>query len=438
MVWVRYRSVKRLSKHLNTIRICIGVILLIACIAIPLSTPVQKYLTIPNELVTFQNEEAVDVPMLGKNVEVASSDESVLAIDSSEFYAKEPGKSELVYEVSGIPIKKVDLSVLDDIRVVPGGQSIGVQLHTLGVLVVGHHLVNGMDGGKSPGEVANINVGDVILKINGKPIKSMNEIKSYVDQAGKVNRDLNVTIKRGKEEIQTTLHPELDKQNNQYKIGLYIRDTAAGIGTMTFYEPKSKKYGALGHVISDMDTKKPIEIYNGTIVRSSVTAIEKGNNGTPGEKQASFSIENNQLGTITKNSPFGIFGELHHAIENEKYKEPMPIALSHEVKEGPAKILTVIENEKVEAFDVEIVSSVAQKFPATKGMVIKVTDPELLERTGGIVQGMSGSPIIQNGKVIGAVTHVFVNDPTSGYGVHIEWMLQDAGINIYQNSKKAS
>lgn len=429
---------KRLSKYLNTIRICIGVILLIACIAIPLSTPVQKYLTIPNELVTIQNEEPIEVPTLGNNIKMESSDESVLAIDSSEFYAKEPGNSELVYEAAGIPIKKVDLSVLNNIRVVPGGQSIGVQLHTLGVLVVGHHLVNGMEGGKSPGEIANINVGDVILKINGEPIKSMNEIKRYVDQAGKVNRDLDVTIKRGKEEIKTTLHPVLDKQNNQYKIGLYIRDTAAGIGTMTFYEPVSNKYGALGHVISDMDTKKPIEIYNGTIVRSSVTAIEKGNNGTPGEKQASFSIDNNKIGTITKNSPFGIFGELHQPVQNEKYKEALPIALSHEVKEGPAKILTVVEDEKVEEFDVEIVSSVAQKFPATKGMVIKVTDPELLKRTGGIVQGMSGSPIIQNGKIIGAVTHVFVNDPTSGYGVHIEWMLQDAGINIYESNKKAS
>ncbi len=205
---------------------------------------------------------------------------------------------------------------------------------------------------------------------------------------------------------------------------------------MTFFEPESKRYGALGHVISDMDTKKPIEINNGTIVRSTVTAIQKGNNGTPGEKQAKFSIKENKIGSITKNSPFGIFGKLDKSIENGQYDKPMPIALSHEVKEGPAKILTVIDGEKVEEFDVEIVSSVPQKSPATKGMVIQITDPRLLEATGGIVQGMSGSPIIQNGKVIGAVTHVFVNDPTSGYGVHIEWMLQDAGVDIYKKEKQ--
>ena len=326
---------------------------------------------------------------------------------------------------------------LSDIRVIPGGQSIGVKLSTLGVLVVGHHLVDGNDGTASPGEEAKINVGDVILKINGDPVKGMDDIKTYVEKAGKDHHKIDLTIKRGAETMETTLEPVLDKAENEYKIGLYIRDSAAGIGTMTFYEPKSKKYGALGHIISDMDTKKPIEINNGTIVNSSVTSIEKGNNGVPGEKQAKFSIEEDKIGTIIKNTPYGIFGTLEEKIKNEKADKPLPVALSHEVKEGPAKILTVVEDEKIEEFDIEIVSSVPQKYPATKGMVIKVTDEELLERTGGIVQGMSGSPIIQDGKVIGAVTHVFVNDPTSGYGVHIEWMLQDAGITKKENEKAA-
>src|SRR5690625_1556910 len=145
----------------------------------------------------------------------------------------------------------------------------------------------------------------------------------------------------------------MDKEN-EYKIGLYIRDSAAGIGTMSFYDPKTKKYGALGHVISDMDTRKPIEIHDGTIVRSSVVAIERGNNGSPGEKQAKFSVNENKIGSITKNSPFGIFGKLDQPIKNNKYDQPMSIALAHEIKEGPAKILTVLEGEKVEEFDVEI------------------------------------------------------------------------------------
>lgn len=423
-------------KYKDHLRKIIGTLLLIFVLAIPFSTPIQEYLSIPDDIVTFHDQSPIQLPEIGENVSIKASGENVKAIDSHEFYAEEPGNSEIIYEVAGFPVKKVNLSVLDEIQVIPGGQSIGVQLHTQGVLVVGHHLVNTEEEALSPGEEADIQVGDIILNINGDPIEEMKDVKPFVEKAGEEGSSLDVKIKRGNQTLETELKPQLDESDDKYKIGLYIRDAAAGIGTMTFHEPESQKYGALGHVISDMDTKKPIEIHNGTIVRSSVNAIEKGNNGIPGEKQARFSNESDQLGTITKNSPFGIFGKLDNTIENGKYDEPMPVAMSHEVEEGPAKILTVVEGEEVEAFDIEIVSSVPQKFPATKGMVVQITDPELLEETGGIVQGMSGSPIIQNGKIIGAVTHVFVNDPTSGYGVHIEWMLNDAGIAQDNDAKE--
>src|SRR5690625_3694325 len=422
---------------MNKIRIWTGILLLGFVLAIPFFSPLQKYLSIPNEIVTLANQSSLNIPSFGEAVQVNSSDKSMQAIDN-EFYAKEPGKGEIAYEVAGFPVKKVNVSLLDDLKVIPGGQSIGVQLHTLGVLVVGHHQVNGEERVSSPGEAAEIKVGDVILKINDQEIKKMEDVKPYVDKAGENNETLSLTLKRGKETIETTLKPELDQKDKQYRLGLYIRDSAAGIGTMSYYDPKTKKYGALGHVISDMDTKKPIEIHDGTIVRSSVVAIERGNNGSPGEKQAKFSINENKIGSITKNSPFGIFGKLDQPIKNNKYDQPMSIALAHEIKEGPAKILTVLDEEKVEEFDVEIVNSIPQKYPATKGMIIKVTDPRLLEKTGGIVQGMSGSPIIQNDKIVGAVTHVFVNDPTSGYGVHIEWMLQEIGIHINKKLDQAS
>ncbi len=425
-----------LKSQENKIRLWVGSILFAFVLSIPFISPVKQYLSIPDEIVTFNNESPIELPNLGEKSHIASSSQAVQAVDGSVFETKDSGNSQLMYEVAGLPIKKVDVSVLDDMKVIPGGQSIGVQLHTQGVLVVGHHLVNVADKSLSPGEEAKIKVGDILLEIDGKPIKEMKEVRPFVEKAGQQNKSLDVKIKRGKEIIDTKLTPVLDDKEEDYKIGLYIRDSAAGIGTMTFYEPKSKKYGALGHVISDMDTKKPIEIHDGTIVKSTVTAIEKGNNGVPGEKQARFSVKENQIGSITKNTPFGIFGKLEETIKNGKNDKPLPVALSHEVKEGPAKILTVLEDEKVEEFDIEVVSSVPQKFPATKGMVIQVTDKELLKKTGGIVQGMSGSPIIQDGKIIGAVTHVFVNDPTSGYGVHIEWMLQDAGVNIYKQTRE--
>ena len=422
---------------MEKIRKIIGVLLLAVLLTVPFINPLNKYLSIPSNMVIFQNQSPMKVPKLD-HVQVTSDNEIIQAIDSS-FYPKESGNSNIFYEVSGVPIKKVNVSVLDDIKVIPGGQSIGVQLQTKGVLVVGHHLVNDkVKGNTSPGEEAKIQVGDIILEINGEEIKKMEEVQPYVEKAGKENTSVELKVKRGNEIINTTLKPVMDSKENRYQIGLYIRDSAAGIGTVSFYAPESKKYGALGHVISDMDTKKPIDIHNGKIVKSNVTSIEKGNNGIPGEKQARFSTNDKEIGTITKNSPFGIFGKLNEPLKNGIYDQLLPIALSQDVKEGPAKILTVVEGEKVEEFDVEIVSSMKQEYPATKGMVIKITDPKLLERTGGIVQGMSGSPIIQDDKIIGAVTHVFVNDPTSGYGVHIEWMLQEADIDIFKENAQAS
>lgn len=342
------------------------------------------------------------------------------------------GKDEVVFELAGLPVKKVDVEVLKDFKVIPGGQSIGVKLNTVGVLVVGHHLVETDAGKLSPGEKAGIEVGDMITEINGTKIEKLADVAPFVQKAGEETKSLDVVLKREQKTVKTQLLPLKEKGEKNYKLGLYIRDSAAGIGTMTFYDPESKKYGALGHVISDMDTKKPIVVENGEIVNSEVTSIQKGADGKPGEKLARFSSDRNVIGNITRNSPFGIFGKLNQTIENDLLDKPMPIALSHQVKEGPAQILTVVDGKEVEMYDIEIVSTIPQKYPATKGMVLKVTDPELLEKTGGIVQGMSGSPIIQNGKVIGAVTHVFVNDPTSGYGVHIEWMLSEAGIDIYK------
>ncbi|SDL62987.1 SpoIVB peptidase [Sediminibacillus halophilus] len=415
----------------------IGITLLVAFLCIPF-LPVKDFFMIPGHLTTFMNQEGIHMPAVSTHVSMASSDEEVIeAAGEASFAAKGMGTADIVYELAGLPIKKVNVDVLDDFRIIPGGQSIGVNLHTLGVLVVGHHQITTSEGKVSPGEEADIQVGDILLKINGKEIKKISEVAPFVESAGNDGESLQVTVKRGEKTFETKLTPYLDAKEDDYRIGLYIRDSAAGIGTMTFYDPVSKKYGALGHVISDMDTRKPIEIHKGTIVRSNIKAIEKGDNGTPGEKRAEFSANEKKLGNITKNTPFGVFGKLDEKIKNGKIDKAMPIALSHEVKEGPAKILTVVHGEKVEEFDVEIVSSVPQKFPATKGMIIKITDKELLKETGGIVQGMSGSPIIQDGKVIGAVTHVFVNDPTSGYGVHIEWMLNEAGIDIYGSEQKA-
>lgn len=427
---------------MDRLRQLTGGILLVSLLLLGFSKPFQQYIKIPSSVTMLEGQEHV----ISKGEAVNAMADSLESFSYSEqpksvsLKAEAPGKDELFLQIAGLPVKKVDVNVLKNFKVFPGGQSIGVRLNTLGVLVVGHHLVTTSDHKVSPGEDAGIQVGDIITKINGKKIEKMEQVAPYVEEAGKSGKALDLTVQREKEQIQTKLLPLKDEKEKEFKLGLYIRDSAAGIGTMTFYEPKTKKYGALGHVISDIDTKKPILVENGQIVKSTVTAIEKGKNGNPGEKLARFSGNREVIGDISLNSPFGIFGKLNKDIKNGSLDKQMPIGLSHQVKEGPAKILTVVEGSQVEPYDIEIVSTIPQKFPATKGMVIKVTDKELLKKTGGIVQGMSGSPIIQDGKLVGAVTHVFVNDPTSGYGVHIEWMLHEAGIDIYeqQNLDKVS
>ncbi|MDQ1145127.1 MAG: SpoIVB peptidase [Bacillus sp. (in: firmicutes)] len=427
---------------LDIIRKIIGGILLVSLISLIYFQPIQQYLAIPKTITVFEGQDYTFKKAAPVSAALQSHNSNI-TLDQEEHAvsvkASEKGNNEMLLEFAGIPIKKVDVHVLKDFRVIPGGQSIGVKLNTVGVLVVGHHLINTDNGKKSPGEIAGIKVGDIITEINGHKIEKMTDVAPYVQSAGQDGDALDMVISRESGKFTTKLTPLKDKGENTYKLGLYIRDSAAGIGTMTFMHPQSKKYGALGHVISDMDTKKPIVVEDGQIVRSTVTSIEKGSNGDPGEKLARFSSDREIVGNIQKNSPFGIFGELNKDLKNGIMDKPLPIALSHQVKEGPAKILTVVNDDRVEEFNIEIVSTIPQKFPATKGMVIKVTDPKLLEKTGGIVQGMSGSPIIQDGKLVGAVTHVFVNDPTSGYGVHIEWMLNEAGINIYETPKnKAS
>ncbi|MBU5594811.1 SpoIVB peptidase [Amphibacillus sp. MSJ-3] len=417
-----------------------GIILLTILIGLPFIPAIRQYLVIPTQLNLYTNHsETVELNHENKLFDLtAEPDQAVITVDNNIINPKNIGETELKYHFKGVPIKKVNVSVEEQYQVIPGGQSIGVNLETLGVLVVGYHYIGEQQMGISPGKETGIEIGDSILEMNEQKVQSIEDIGPIVTEAGENKEAIKIKYKRDNKTYQEELTPTFDELSNSYKIGLYIRDSAAGIGTMTFYDPLTKKYGALGHVISDMDTKEPIEIESGTIVKSKITSIQKGDTGIPGEKRASFNQNEGLLGNITKNSPFGVFGHLDEDLEEGLLSEPLPIAYSDEVKEGPAQILTVINDEEIEAFDIEIISAIEQKNPATKGMVLKVTDERLLEETGGIVQGMSGSPIIQNNKIIGAVTHVFVNDPTSGYGIHIEWMLDEAEIDYADTFSKVS
>ncbi len=312
-------------------------------------------------------------------------------------------------------------------EVIPGGHSVGVQLHTSGVVIAGFSEIETNGGKKSPAKESGLQVGDIIIRLNQTKIENMSEFISLMERLPD-QEPVELMIKR-KENI-FPVHIQPQKSDDQVRLGLFIKDATAGIGTMTFYDPVSKKYGALGHRITDQHSKKPMDIYNGKIVPSQVTSINKGENGVPGEKKARFSMKETSLGTIQKNSDFGIFGKIKQPTELFENEERIPVASSDEVKKGKAQIQTVVKDDIVETFDIEIVSTQPSQKAKTKGMIIKITDERLLNETGGIVQGMSGSPIIQDGKLVGAVTHVFLNDSSSGYGVHVEWMLNEAGLEI--------
>jgi stage IV sporulation protein B len=208
-------------------------------------------------------------------------------------------------------------------------------------------------------------------------------------------------------------------------IGLYVDDGVAGVGTLTFYREKTKEFGALGHLITESRSQERVNIRQGTIVEANISGINSGQKGLPGEKLGTFFQTTNVLGKVIKNNRFGIYGDLirNPEVENKYFTKPLPIATSSHVKKGPAKIYTVINGGEIEEFNIQIERVYRQSNPSGKGMIIYITDPDLKRMTGGIVQGMSGSPIVQNEKLIGAITHVFVNDPCRGYGVFAEWMV---------------
>lgn len=312
-----------------------------------------------------------------------------------------------------------------DIEVYPGGISIGVKINNKGALVVGYSDISTHDGlSESPGKIAGIELGDIIEEVNGENIETCSDLISKVKTCR--NDELTVKILRGNSEI--TKKVPLIKEDNEYKIGLWVRDSTAGIGTLTFYDKDSKTFGALGHPITDGDTNVSFNIKSGTLLRSSILSIKKGERGNPGEIKGLFINENESIGTIEKNTSSGIYGDGLTELINPNFNKAMTVAYRDEIKEGHAQIITTVEEDGAKAYDIEILKLLPQDEPGSKSMIIKIVDPVLLEKTGGIVQGMSGSPIIQNGKIIGAVTHVLINKPDVGYGIYIEWMLQDAGV----------
>lgn len=319
-----------------------------------------------------------------------------------------------------IPIKESRVDVMSETVLVPCGTPFGIKMFTEGVLVVGINTIETASGSANPAKEAGIRIGDTILAINGKSVGSNEDVAKIVSECG--GKKISLSMKRKTMAFQTELQPVLSSADGQYKAGLWVRDSSAGIGTVTFYNPATASFGGLGHPICDVDTGEILPLMAGEVVDVNINGYKKGVAGTPGELVGSFTSEKSS-GTILTNTECGVYGVLYN---NPSSHQALPVAMRQEIKTGPATILTTIKGTEPKEYDIEIEKISLNGDNLSKNMVIKITDPELLKTTGGIVQGMSGSPILQNGKIVGAVTHVFVNEPNKGYGIFIENMINYA------------
>ena len=299
--------------------------------------------------------------------------------------------------------------------IIAGGENIGIELNSKGIIIVGTYEVDG----HNPAKEANLKTGDKIVSINNNIINTIDEMINTINNLS-IDKPLNITYKRGHEEKNTNLNLIKDK-DNVFKTGLYVKDSINGVGTLTFIDPKTKLYGALGHEIIEKTTGQKLEIKDGKIYSSTVTSITPSNEGNPGEKNARYDT-NNIFGNIKENSTSGIFGNYSSNLPQKKlYK----VAKPNEIKIGTANILTVTKGNEIKEYKINIIKT-NENENKQKNILFEITDPELLKISGGIVQGMSGSPIIQNNNIIGAVTHVVVDDCTKGYGIFITNMLEEA------------
>ncbi len=297
---------------------------------------------------------------------------------------------------------------------IPGGQAVGVALKTQGVLVVAKADRGGQ---KTP-----LRVGDVILRAQGKPVDGTRTLTQIIAQMQTDSVELE--IERGRKRMTVEASVFSDQMDGRRALGVWVRDSTAGVGTLSYIDPLSGAYGALGHAIVDGDTGSMLTAQDGAIMNASVIGVMKGESGRAGELRGSFLKENEQIGTLEDNSAYGIYGHMDARPGSAAMSKALPVGGRQEAHPGPATIIATVDAQGPKAYSIEIVRCFEQNEPNQKGMILRVTDSDLIEKTGGIVQGMSGSPIIQDGKIIGAVTHVYLNDASQGYGMYIEWMLR--------------
>ena len=316
---------------------------------------------------------------------------------------------------------EVSVSRISEDLLIPGGMPVGIYMETDGVMVLGTEEIKGKDGNSEAPARHLVKDGDYIVGVNDEKVENKKELLEVVQSLSE--KTVILHLRRKEEYIDVRLHPTRNEAG-AYKLGIWVRDNAQGLGTITFLNGSSE-FGALGHGIHDVDTGRLLEISKGTLYETSIQNIKKGESGNPGGMEGIIVYNHyNVLGSITSNTESGIYGTIDRVDRVFQNQEAVPAAAKEEIKTGAALVRCAVSGQ-VEEYQIEITKIDLHPGEVNKGIEIRVTDDRLLERTGGIVQGMSGSPILQNGKIVGAVTHVFVQDATKGYGIFIENMLEN-------------
>jgi len=376
--------------------------------------------SLPDTLIVFKGENIKLNTLYGMNISLSDKSYEAMLTSSNigEKTFNEKGKTTLTASLFNLDIKDIEVNVLDKASVIPIGKITGIKLYTKGVLVVGMSEIQG----QKPYQETNIREGDIITNINEIEIDNTTELIECINQSN--GEKLNITYITNGEIKECNITP-VKNEAGKYQIGLWVRDSAAGIGTVTFYEPETGNFVALGHGITDIDTSEIIDISSGELVNTRILSIVKGESGSPGKIQGTLDNQRS-IGTIYKNTRLGIYGKVNNPSNLlPSYNNTIEVATRDEIKLGKATILCGVENsDKIEEYEIEIEKKFVNNNYDNKSMLIKVTDEKLIEKTGGIVQGMSGSPIIQDGKFIGAITHVIVNNPKEGYAVFGDMLIK--------------
>ena len=406
-------------------RICAGMLVCILCMGY-----LSMMNKIPNEVMLREGEELkIDsgIPLTYERVEAGEQETTLVSLMlNSNIPSIQESQEEKSYVLSCkilgiIPIKEVHVQEVPKRKVLPGGVPVGIYVKTDGILVIGTSPVNGADGISTEPAKYLLKSGDYIQTVNGERVNTKEELMSKINAYGA--EKIVFGIKREREETEVAVEPVMTGEN-AYKAGIWVRDDLAGVGTLT-YTGRNGNYGALGHGVSDADTSTLIDMSSGLLYETNIIGIVKGVRGTPGELTGVINYSNQYcIGSVTQNEPTGVYGKIDDIPQGLEKEKEVEVGYKQEISVGKANIISTVDGERKE-YEIEITGVNYNTREANKGIEFRVTDEELLEVTGGIVQGMSGSPIIQNGKWIGAVTHVFVQDPAKGYGIFAEKMLEE-------------